>query len=176
MPNGHNQNQENENELRRQVSLVTLNDDYISGVAVSAMASQEEYGRLPEAVYVGSVSNTPGELAYRSLLLQELLSDEIPDNTLKFRIKQRAKRIVNEAIDNLKVRDVFDLHGIEVNENNQQIAERYLRELDDNQRNALKHVYLASYVDARIAGYLSQRVSARVRTIEDLFSPENPEE
>ena len=166
----------NENELRRQFSLITLNDEYISGVAVSGMANQEEYGRLPENVYVNSVSNVPSELAYKELFLRELLSDEIPDNTLKFKIRQKAKRIIDESVDNLKVGDIFDFHGMQITQDHQDIAETYLRDLGDDLRGSLKQGYLQSYTDRRIAEFLSQRVYTRGRTLADLFVLDNPEE
>jgi len=131
---------ERRKELAREGSMINLQDKYLSGFACYAFGSQNpsEFGGFLQDILKYSTEETPSQLAYEKLGLQNMILSGQEFN-MRDVFKSRAAGIISDSIADLLVDDVLEYRGLEGAFEDKK--GKYISDLEDTDKAVLVGLY-----------------------------------
>jgi hypothetical protein len=165
---------EEPNENQRKIAKANLNDDYIRGVALSALPDIKRYGDLlnPDGMYFRTTSNTPSDEAYQQLIAPELQSKD--GAVTRGRLEKTAISIFAGSFQMLTVKEALEMTGYE-GSLKEDYEEKYVGQLDENESGLLFALYRQKLLDESVPDVLKERKEQRSKGLESKFGPEKEE-
>ena len=164
------ENHEPTPEELRELALRNLGSEWMKGASTETLG-RGQYGVLLNDVYGRTVAKVPDEDAYKALIQPALTSN---DNALNMAsLKERAAKTVIGSIGHLKMNDITDYLGA-ASPLKPEYADKYLRELSDEDKAQATHLYAEQMLEKLIADILPERATARKTTLEEKVCNQAP--
>jgi len=173
MTENDNQADTEKNERLRQLALIRLQDPFYAGLTAAKFGTWQNYGEILEDIYTQTVSSgAPSPGAYDELFAKRLLNGEaITDKSLQ----NDASQLMAVSIADAKVEDLMKLLGSEKDVSSA-YQDKYVKELSEEEAQAMQGTYLRGIVDSQAAQALMVRQAQARSGLEDIFcKPDAPE-